>query len=414
MIPALEKIVSNVPWRKHSRLVQECKSVVAKLSVHVQSSDELSIQRAEKTHSDGSSHVSRDDAKGFDKLSIEAAASCLFDGSSYFSGDEAISILQPLVWACDSGSLKLIEPAMDAVQKLIGHGYLRGEVDSFDAASDGILVQIVESVCKCHDIADEGIELLVIKTLLTSVNSVSFRLHGDSLVKAVKTCCNIHIGSKVVVNKAIAKVSLIQILIIVFERMEADSSVLLVRPIVVAEHMEASERLSLDSNVTQTVQTFITKVVQGMEHATDHPYPYSITSERGDVASENGHSMSYLESAGKGLLVGMPNNAINDRKDELLELDIDPSHGDMEVQIKNKRRKDAFLVFRALCKLSMKSPVQESTDPALLRGKTVALELLNILLENAGEIFRKNERYSNINGKATFFTRVWNEWLSIN
>ena len=59
----------------------------------------------------------------------------------------------------------------------------------------------------------------------------------------------------------------------------------------------------------------------------------------------------------------------------------------------NKIRRDAFLVFRALCKLSMKTPPKEATvDPQLMKGKIVALELLKILLENAGAVFRTSER----------------------
>ena len=67
---------------------------------------------------------------------------------------------------------------------------------------------------------------------------------------------------------------------------------------------------------------------------------------------------------------------------------------DLEVQIGNKLRRDAFLVFRALCKLSMKTPPKEAlADPQLMRGKIVALELLKILLENAGAVFRTSDRW---------------------
>lgn len=76
------------------------------------------------------------------------------------------------------------------------------------------------------------------------------------------------------------------------------------------------------------------------------------------------------------------------RKEEVVERD-----DDLEIQIGNKLRRDAFLVFRALCKLSMKTPPKEATvDPQLMKGKIVALELLKILLENAGAVFRTSER----------------------
>ncbi|KAM3205154.1 hypothetical protein P3L10_028564 [Capsicum annuum] len=63
------------------------------------------------------------------------------------------------------------------------------------------------------------------------------------------------------------------------------------------------------------------------------------------------------------------------------------------MMIRNKLRRDAFLVFRALCKFSLKTPPKKAaTDPLLMKGKIVALELLKILLENAGAIFRTSDR----------------------
>jgi brefeldin A-inhibited guanine nucleotide-exchange protein len=42
----------------------------------------------------------------------------------------------------------------------------------------------------------------------------------------------------------------------------------------------------------------------------------------------------------------------------------------------------------------MKTPPKEAlADPQLMKGKIVALELLKILLENAGAVFRTSERY---------------------
>ena len=91
----------------------------------------------------------------------------------------------------------------------------------------------------------------------------------------------------------------------------------------------------------------------------------------------------------------MYKSALEERKGELSEVDIDKVDGDIEVQISNKLRRDAFLVFRALCKLSMKSSSQEAGDPLSMRGKILSLELLKILLENAGEVFRKSDKLVN-------------------
>lgn len=380
--PALEKIIKNAAWRKHSKLVQDCKAVIDKLS---------SLPP----------EAPPDQPDGVHKNPPKAPDTPLFDGSCCFSADDSQFILQPLVVACETGSLKVVEPALDAVQKLISHGHLRGEVDAANAVDNQILVQLMEAVCKCHDLGDDAIELLVLKTLLSAVTSVSLRVHGESLLKAVRTSYNIFLGSKIVVNQTTAKASLIQMLVIVFRRMEADSSAVPVQPIVVADLMEPAERSISDSNITQFVQSFITKVVQDIEVVLN-PSP-SLKSMGHDgafdtVAVESSDPTNYLESTDKDMLdakyweISMYKNALEERKGELSDIDLDRD-GDLELQITNKLRRDAFLVFRALCKLSMKSPAQEGADPLSMRGKVVALELLKILLENAGEVFRKSDRF---------------------
>jgi brefeldin A-inhibited guanine nucleotide-exchange protein len=93
--------------------------------------------------------------------------------------------------------------------------------------------------------------------------------------------------------------------------------------------------------------------------------------------------------------ISMYKTAIEGRKDELgVEgAVVGTLDNDADVRIGNKLRRDAFLVFRALCKLSMKTPPKDApADPIVMRGKILALELLKILLENAGAVFRTSER----------------------
>lgn len=58
-------------------------------------------------------------------------------------------------------------------------------------------------------------------------------------------------------------------------------------------------------------------------------------------------------------------------------------------------QKDAFLVFRALCKLSMKPLPDGHPDPKSheLRSKVLSLRLLLSILQNAGPVFRSNEMF---------------------
>lgn len=313
-----------------------------------------------------------------------------------------------MINAAGSGHLKIAEAALDAVQKLVAHGYLRGEADPTGGPDAKLLAKLIESVCKCHDLGDDAVELLVIKTILSAVTSVSIRIHGDSLLQVVRTCYDIYLESKNVVNQTTAKASLVQMLVIVFRRMEADSSTVPLQPIVVAELMEPAEKADADGSMTLFVQGFITKVLQDIDGVFNAGTPRVGATSTGahDGAFETTTSTvestnpaDLLDSTDKDMLdakyweISMYKTALEGRKGELVDGEGERDD-DLEVQIGNKLRRDAFLVFRALCKLSMKTPPKEAAaDPQLMRGKIVALELLKILLENAGAIFRTSDRF---------------------
>ncbi|XVF22695.1 hypothetical protein REPUB_Repub12eG0193100 [Reevesia pubescens] len=377
--PALEKIIKNASWRKHSKLAHQCKSLIEKLT----SPTKLPLSPS-------------------DSESENSIPGPLHDGGPVeFSLAESESILSPLTNACATAFNKIVDPAVDCIQKLIAYGYLRGEADPTGGPEAQLLSKLIESVCKCHDLGDDAIELLVLKTLLSAVTSISLRIHGDCLLQIVRTCYDIYLGSKNVVNQTTAKASLIQILVIVFRRMEADSSTVPIQPIVVAELMEPVEKSDADGIMTPFVQGFITKIMQDIDGVLN-PVAPTLGSHDGAFETttvETTNPSDLLDSTDKDMLdakyweISMYKTALEGRKGELVDGEVERDD-DLEVQIGNKLRRDAFLVFRALCKLSMKTPPKEAlADPQLMRGKIVALELLKILLENAGAVFRTSERF---------------------
>lgn len=389
LIPALEKISKNGSWRKHSKLAHECKSVIEYLNSPNPNPPTSTTPPASPT--------AQSDADVSSSL-----PGVLMDHSL---ADSEL-ILSPLINAASSGNLKIAEIAVDAVQKLVAHGYLHGECDPTGGPDAKLLAKLMDSVCKCHELGDDSVELLVIKSILSAVTSVSLRIHGDSLLLIVRTCYDIYLGSKNVVNQTTAKASLIQMLVIVFRRMEADSSTVPIQPIVVAELMEPTEKADADGTMTMFVQGFITKIMQDIDGVLNPGTPTASSGahdgafETKTSTVESTNPADLLDSTDKDMLdakyweISMYKTALEGRKGELVDGEVVERDDDLEVQIGNKLRRDAFLVFRALCKLSMKTPPKEAlADPQLMRGKIVALELLKILLENAGAIFRTSERF---------------------
>nr|GMC84791.1 brefeldin A-inhibited guanine nucleotide-exchange protein 2-like [Ipomoea batatas] len=378
LVPALEKIIKNGSWLKHSKLAHECKSVIERFA---------SPNKAPSTPASApTSPCSQWDA---------SLPGVLAD----FSLANSELFLSPLITALASGNLHIAEPALDALQKLITHGYLRGEADPTGGPGARLLAKLIEAVSKCLELGDDHVELLVIKTALSSVTSLSLRIQGDSLLQVVRTCYDLCLASKNVMNQATAKASLIQILVIVFQRMEADSTTIPLRPIAVAELMEPAEKGDGDGTMTMFVQGFITKIMSDVDgmlitsplstNADGVAYSMAFDATASSVEMAN-NPADVLDSTDKDMLdvkyweINMFKTALEGRKEELMDGDGERDD-DLEVKIGNQLRKDAFLVFRALCKLSMKTQ--------LMKGKIVALELLKILLENAGTVFRTSERF---------------------
>lgn len=76
---------------------------------------------------------------------------------------------------------------------------------------------------------------------------------------------------------------------------------------------------------------------------------------------EAGNPADLLDSTEEDMLdakyweISMYKTALEGRKEELVDGEVVERDDDLEIQIGNKLRRDAFLVFRALCKLSMKT-----------------------------------------------------------
>ncbi|KVH91182.1 brefeldin A-inhibited guanine nucleotide-exchange protein 2-like [Cynara cardunculus var. scolymus] len=406
LVPALEKIIKNGSWRKHYKLIRQSKSVLNRIT-----SSENRPPVSPISPPTPSTPSSEENQSGVDLPSQSSSPGVLHDsGTNELTLAESEFILSPIINACGSETLKIAEPALDCIQKLIAHGCLRGEADSTGGPDAKLLAKLIDSVCRCRELGDEGVELLVLKTILSAVTSTSMRIHGDSLLQIVRTCYDIFLESKNVVNQTTAKASLIQMLVIVFRRMEADSSTEPMHPIVVAELMEPTEKEEDgDGTMTMFVQGFISKIMQGVDGVMNPGSPVASNVGVGGVhdgafetkmsTMESTNPADILDSTDKDMLdakyweISMYKTALEGRKGELVDGEGERDD-DIEVQIGNKLRRDAFLVFRALCKLSMKTPPKDAlSDPQLMRGKIIALELLKILLENAGSVFRTSKRF---------------------
>ncbi|MBA0782765.1 hypothetical protein Gotri_000591, partial [Gossypium trilobum] len=329
-------IIKNAAWRKHSHIVSSCKSTLEKL----------------------------------DTLSDTG----LSDPKSTLLGislSDADFVLNPILLALDSNYAKVAEPALECTFKLFSLGIGRGEIDS--NKSNPILYKIVASVCKVGGIGEEPVELAVLRVLVSAVQCPCVLIRGDCLLLVVKTCYNVYLGSLSGTIQACAKSVLAQIMLIVFTRAEEDSMDVSIKAVSVNELLEFTDKNLNEGSSLYNCQNFVSEVMNASEGVPDLKLSQPITVH--DL--RNGES-----KLSKG-----------EQNEEVEEEEMKEGAESGSAVVSSKIREDGFHVFKNLGKLSMKFSSQENPDDQiLLRGKTLSLELLKVIMDKGGPIWGTNER----------------------
>lgn len=329
-----------------------------------------------------------------------------------------------------------MEASLELLQRLVAHGLIRGDADALPTAEleaeppedvepapeaslqrPGPAAAAVELLCRGYELGDEAVELAVLKGLLTSVSVPTFQVHGEALLRVVRTAFNVFLGSRSEVNQNTAKATLTQALTFVFHRMEADSA-LVPPPVISVTDLLFPGGAAEEGGgaMAAAVQSFVNKARADLSGwstaaaAADGP----LLGERdGAFASgeEEEDATPGAHHAG-GAPGGAPGGAHAEADAPLgtadaaaaAEAEAEPPcevaeecGGERLSPASAALRRDALLVFRALAKLSMKSAPDGATaaaDAFALRGRVLSLELLKILLANAGPVFRSSPKFA--------------------
>uniref|UniRef100_A0A3B5LQ26 ADP ribosylation factor guanine nucleotide exchange factor 1 n=1 Tax=Xiphophorus couchianus TaxID=32473 RepID=A0A3B5LQ26_9TELE len=279
---------------------------------------------------------------------------------------EADKYFLPFELACQSKCPRIVITSLDCLQKLIAYGHLTGSAPDSTAPGKKLIDRIIETICACFQgpQTDEGVQLQIIKALLTAVTSQHIEIHEGTVLQAVRTCYNIYLASKNLINQTTAKATLTQMLNVIFARME--NQAVRSNALETLNHLIDEEAPNYEEKAQEIVQSILQEVVNtvaGGETCFIHSFK-----QCGSILSE----IINLES---GATAGQPPGA----------------------KFSHILQKDAFLVFRSLCKLSMKPLSDGPPDPKSheLRSKVLSLQLLLSILQNAGPIFKTNEMFIN-------------------
>ncbi|XP_056131495.1 brefeldin A-inhibited guanine nucleotide-exchange protein 2 [Lampris incognitus] len=135
---------------------------------------------------------------------------------------EADKYVLPFELACQSKSPRIVSTSLDCLQKLIAYGHITGNAPDSGAPGKRLIDRLVETICNCFQgpQTDEGVQLQIIKALLTTVTSPHIEIHEGTVLLTVRTCYNIYLASRNLINQTTAKATLTQMLNVIFTRME--------------------------------------------------------------------------------------------------------------------------------------------------------------------------------------------------
>lgn len=369
------------------------------------------LERAQSQHADAESEseLSGSSALPLPMSGQERESKSAVDAEEYFL---------PFELACQSRSPRIVTIAIDCIQKLIAYGHLTGNNPDPKAPQRLLIDCIVETICNCFTgpATDEGVQLQIIKALLTLVTSQACYVHDNSILIATRTCYNIYLGSRNVVNQTTAKATLTQMLNVIFTRMEVE-----------VENLQVTSR-----NHHQQQQSHhhheSSKINRSSSSLTIHS---AKSTNKDNVMSENCDEDTATFNDTQDIIECEVNHLVSDLIDEVVHLekcnqssniksysrtnentleeprvpstesfDTSDSSGtgafeSNPLAFAHVTQKDAYLVFRSLCKLSVKQVSEGTTDIRSheIRSKILSLSLLLNIVENAGPVFKSSDLF---------------------
>ena len=348
-------------------------------------------------------------------------------------------IFEPLRLATETSSIPLTTTALDCIGKLISYSYFSAPA-IYDSSlppdqqqPSSLIDKAIEAICDCFQ--DEAtpveVQLQIVKSLLAAVLNDKLIVHGSGLLKAVRQVYNIFLLSNSGANQQVAQGTLTQMVGTVFERVTTRLSMKEARmnlakvgsekgtanvsqadlsgSSTVLESGDAESALEADGtsegNSTTISDQPVAKepgerlTLQSLEHSKSFDdrkigdnAPTMVTPAKSGLRS----TRTISGQAGGD---GTENSHDDDDEDEIFV-------------------KDAFLVFRSMCRLSTKElphNQQQDLKSSNMRSKLVSLAIIRTILNNNMTVFTSPlcTIKGSANGEPTSFGQAINQYLRL-
>lgn len=291
------------------------------------------------------------------------------------SGVDPNMIFEPLRLACVSQSVTVTTQALDCVGKLIAISFfdapppaISNSIDNdeespvpktrADAPTRPLMDRVIDTVCECFqgEGTDEKIQLQIIKALLSAVldEQEGTMIHESSLLKAVRQTYNIFLLSRSTPTQSIAQGTLEQMMHAVFSRIKIDKS----------DGLEFGSSGELKSP-------------HSLENGATPKTTNSDIDDSKTTTDEQPHERVTLDSFAR-------RQSFDQLPDANVGFELILSREEVLV-------KDAFLIFRSMCKLSINKNLAAENASDLtshnVRTKLLSLHMISTILNRHIPVF---------------------------
>ena len=352
-------------------------------------------------------------------------------------------IFEPLRLATETGNLPLTTAALDCIGKLISYSYFSLPSAQHQSSSPEqdqqlpLIDRAIETICDCFQ--DEAtpveIQLQIVKSLLAAVLNDKFVVHGSGLLKAIRQVYNIFLLSRSSANQQVAQGTLSQMVGTVFERVTTR--------LATKEARVNMSRINSERGTTNGSQVDIngsnsilepSEADGGMDTDGFSETNSTLTSDR-PVRKEPGEKLTLqsfenvksFDDAKIGdnapTMVTRTKSTVSQSTSpgqQILNGDYDQSGRDTSEEDEEDEIfvKDAYLVFRSMCRLSIKQldlVQQQDIKSSNMRSKLVSLAIIRTLLNNNMIVFTSPlvTIRSSTNNEPTSFGQAINQYLRL-
>lgn len=354
-------------------------------------------------------------------------------------------IFEPLRLATETSSIPLTTTALDCIGKLISYSYFSVSAEPQDSnVSDGqqrqppLIDRAIETICDCfqNEATPYEVQLQIVKSLLAAVLNDKLIVHGSGLLKAVRQVYNIFLLSKSNTNQQVAQGTLTQMVGTVFERVSTRLAMKEARLNLVKMGSGKGTVNNSQFDINDSSPALDSNELDGATEqdggsegnstiALDQPVPKE-PGERLTLQSlENAKSFDDRKIGDNAPTMvtpaKAPPKAIRTASGQPGMLNGDDEHSRPDTPTEDEEDeiyvKDAFLVFRSMCRLSHKElPPQEQQDihSSNMRSKLVSLAIIHTTLNNHMAIFTSPLcTIRGTNNEPTSFGQAINQYLRL-